>query len=75
MQFIGNTSVAGAKHAVRSRKLFALAGRIRDSITYKELMVEASYMERFTSACFLPHTDVSRFPIAMSKMKGAPAAG
>jgi len=69
VQFIGNTSVAGAKHAVRSRKLFALAGRIRDSITYKELMVEASYMERFTSACFLPHTDVSRFRSVEAKLQ------
>jgi hypothetical protein len=35
---------------------------IRDRITYEELMVNPRYMDGFTSACFLPHTDLERFP-------------
>jgi uncharacterized 2Fe-2S/4Fe-4S cluster protein (DUF4445 family) len=62
VEFIGNSSVAGAKAAMLSRAKLAEVQRIRDSVTYQELMVDAGYMEKFTSACFLPHTDVSRFP-------------
>jgi uncharacterized 2Fe-2S/4Fe-4S cluster protein (DUF4445 family) len=62
IQFIGNSSVAGAKLVMLNRSLFEEVQRIRDRITYRELMVDPAYMERFTSACFLPHTDLSRFP-------------
>ena len=31
-------------------------------ISYQELLVDPDCMEKFTSACFLPHTDLSRFP-------------
>jgi uncharacterized 2Fe-2S/4Fe-4S cluster protein (DUF4445 family) len=62
VQFIGNSSVAGAKLAMLNRGLFEQVRHIRDRITYRELMVDPAYMEQFTSACFLPHTDLSRFP-------------
>jgi len=62
VQFIGNSSVAGAKLVMLDRALFEEVERIRDRITYRELMVDPGYMERFTSACFLPHTDLARFP-------------
>ena len=62
IQFIGNSSVAGAKLVMLNRSRFEEVQRIRDRITYRELMVDPAYMERFTSACFLPHTDLSRFP-------------
>jgi uncharacterized 2Fe-2S/4Fe-4S cluster protein (DUF4445 family) len=62
IEFIGNSSVAGAKLAMTSRRLWDEAVSIRDRITYRELIVDPTYMEQFTSACFLPHTDLSRFP-------------
>lgn len=62
IRFIGNSSVAGAKLVMLSRQMFEEVGRIRDRISYQELMVDPAYMEKFTSACFLPHTDLSRFP-------------
>jgi len=62
IEFIGNSSVAGAKLAMISRRMCDEVLRIRDRITYRELMVDPTYMEQFTSACFLPHTDLSRFP-------------
>jgi uncharacterized 2Fe-2S/4Fe-4S cluster protein (DUF4445 family) len=70
IQFIGNGSVAGAKLAMLNRGLFEEVGRIRDRITYRELMVDPTYMERFTSACFLPHTDLSRFPSVLKRWSG-----
>ena len=62
IEFIGNSSVAGAKLVMLDRRMFDEVNRIRDRITYQELMVDPAYMDRFTSACFLPHTDLSQFP-------------
>jgi uncharacterized 2Fe-2S/4Fe-4S cluster protein (DUF4445 family) len=67
IRFIGNSSAAGAKMVMLSRRVFEEAERVRDRVTYRELMVDPGYMERFTSACFLPHTDLSRFPSVAAK--------
>jgi len=69
IEFIGNSSVAGAKAVLLSHDLFEEVHRIRDSISYQELMVDPAYMEKFTSACFLPHTDLSRFPLVVERLK------
>ena len=68
IHFIGNSSVAGAKLVMLSRRMFDEVHRIRDRITYQELMVDPAYMEQFTSACFLPHTDLSRFPSVAERL-------
>lgn len=73
IEFIGNSSVAGAKAVMLSHQMFEEVHRIRDTISYQELMVDPDYMERFTSACFLPHTDLSRFPEVVEKLKGRAA--
>ena len=67
VQFIGNSCVAGAKLVMLSRHMFEEVKRIRDRISYQELMVDPAYMEKFTSACFLPHTDLSRFPLVTER--------
>jgi uncharacterized 2Fe-2S/4Fe-4S cluster protein (DUF4445 family) len=73
IQFIGNSSAAGSKLAMLSRRMMDEVHEIRDRITYQELMVDPGYMENFTSACFLPHTDVTRFPTVLSKLDGRAA--
>jgi uncharacterized 2Fe-2S/4Fe-4S cluster protein (DUF4445 family) len=70
IHFIGNSSLAGAKQAMLSRKMFEEVGRIREKITYQELMVDPAYMDNFLAACFLPHTDLSRFPSLAAKHNG-----
>jgi uncharacterized 2Fe-2S/4Fe-4S cluster protein (DUF4445 family) len=70
IHFIGNSSAAGAKLAMLNCRMMDEIHAIRDRITYQELMVDPGYMDNFTSACFLPHTDVSRFPSVLSKMDG-----
>ena len=40
--------------------------RIRDRITYLELNVNQDFMNRFSAAKFIPHTDVGRFPSALT---------
>jgi uncharacterized 2Fe-2S/4Fe-4S cluster protein (DUF4445 family) len=62
VRFIGNSSVAGARAVMSSRARHEEAQRVRDAVTYQELMVDPAYMEKFASACFLPHTDIARFP-------------
>ena len=70
IQFIGNSCVAGAKAAMLSRRMFDRVYEIRDQISYQELMVDPAYMDKYTSACFLPHTDVSRFPLVARRLAG-----
>ena len=68
IEFIGNSSVAGAKLVMLSRRMFDEVHRIRDRITYQELMVDpALHGASSLSACFLPHTDLSRFPSVARK--------
>jgi len=62
IEFVGNASAAGAKQVMLSRDTFDEIHRVHREIAYQELVVDPVYMERFTSACFLPHTDLSRFP-------------
>jgi len=62
IQFVGNTSIAGAKTVLLSRKAMSTAEKIANSMTYFDLMSHTGYMDEFVSACFLPHTDLSLFP-------------
>jgi uncharacterized 2Fe-2S/4Fe-4S cluster protein (DUF4445 family) len=45
-----------------SRKALEAVYEIREGITYLELNVNQDFMNRFSAAKFLPHTDRSRFP-------------
>lgn len=62
IQFVGNTSIAGAKTVLLSRKALETAEKIAQSMTYFDLMSHPGYMDEFTRARFLPHTDLSLFP-------------
>lgn len=59
---LGNSSLGGATLALLDRNQWQAVDRIRDSITYLELNVNQDFMNRFSAAKFLPHTDPSRFP-------------
>jgi len=61
IQFVGNTSIAGAKTVLLSRKALEAAEEIAKSMTYFDLMSHPGYMDEFTRAKFLPHTDLSLF--------------
>jgi len=62
IQFVGNTSIAGAKTVLLSRKALTTAERIARSMTYFDLMSHPKYMDEFIKANFLPHTELSLFP-------------
>ena len=59
---IGNSSLEGATMALTSVSCLDEIDKIRDRITYLELNVNQEFMNRFSAAKFLPHTDPSLFP-------------
>jgi uncharacterized 2Fe-2S/4Fe-4S cluster protein (DUF4445 family) len=62
IHYVGNTSIAGAKTVLLSRKAQETAEQIANNMTYFDLMSHPQYMEEFIRAKFLPHTDLSFFP-------------
>jgi uncharacterized 2Fe-2S/4Fe-4S cluster protein (DUF4445 family) len=60
--FLGNTAVRGAYLALLDRSARARIADIAARMTYVELSADNTFYEAFTSALFLPHTDLTRFP-------------
>lgn len=60
--FIGNGSLGGSRLALLSRIMREEAYRVYKMMTYIELSVNNMFYNEFTSALFLPHTDLSLFP-------------
>jgi len=60
--YLGNSSLAGAQmmlcSATARRRVLDVARRI----TYLDLNADPAYMNEYTAALFLPHTDIERFP-------------
>ena len=61
-QFLGNTAVLGAYRALLERPARERIKVIAARMTYIELSADNTFYEAFTSALFLPHTDLARFP-------------
>lgn len=68
-QFIGNGSVQGAKTMLLSREALAEAEAIASKMTYVELSTDPKFMNEYTSALFLPHTDIEKFPSVRSELE------
>ncbi|CAG0928285.1 hypothetical protein TFLX_00816 [Thermoflexales bacterium] len=61
-QFLGNTSVKGAYRVLLNHNERERITQIASRMTYIELSADNTFYEAFTSALFLPHTDLSKFP-------------
>jgi len=59
---IGNGALAGARLALLSRKKREDVMRIYEMMTYFELSTTQMFFDEFSSALFLPHTDIDQFP-------------
>jgi uncharacterized 2Fe-2S/4Fe-4S cluster protein (DUF4445 family) len=59
---LGNSSLEGAKTVLQQPQSLERIDRIRDRITYMELNVNQAFMNRFSAAKFLPHTNPGLFP-------------
>ncbi len=66
-QFIGNSSVAGARIALVSNYAFEKAEAVARKMTYFELSVRPDFMNEFIAALFLPHTNQRLFPTVTGK--------
>ena len=61
-RFLGNTSALGAYIALLVVDARRQARDIAGRMTYLELSADNSFMDEYTSALFLPHTDLDAFP-------------
>jgi uncharacterized 2Fe-2S/4Fe-4S cluster protein (DUF4445 family) len=69
-KFLGNTSVRGAYLALLDSDARARITDIANRMTYIELSADNTFYDAFTSALFLPHTDMARFPTVAAAMAG-----
>lgn len=60
--FLGNAALDGAKMCLLSEDRRKEALQVHRSMTYVELSTDQRFFDRFSSASFLPHTDLGRFP-------------
>ena len=61
-EYVGNSSLAGAYAMVLSDPANEKVEELAQNMTYVELSTHPGYMDNFVAACFLPHTDIARFP-------------
>jgi uncharacterized 2Fe-2S/4Fe-4S cluster protein (DUF4445 family) len=60
--YIGNSSVKGARLALLSGQAREMFYNIADKITYLELSSGNLFMDEFISSLFIPHTELALFP-------------
>jgi uncharacterized 2Fe-2S/4Fe-4S cluster protein (DUF4445 family) len=61
-KFLGNTSLKGAYLALLDHRNREEISQIASKMTYIELSADNRFFDAFTSAMFLPHTDMTLFP-------------
>ena len=61
-EFLGNTSITGAKAAILSSEAMDKAYLIAEKMTYLDLSASSSFMNNYSAALFFPHTDIELFP-------------
>jgi uncharacterized 2Fe-2S/4Fe-4S cluster protein (DUF4445 family) len=66
---IGNGAIAGANIALVNRRARKILDEIAYRIAYIELNAEPSFMDEYTSSTFLPHTDLTLFPMVQEQLE------
>lgn len=69
ISYIGNSSLMGCYLTLMSEDGRHKLESVANQMTYVELSVEPGYMDEFVSACFLPHTDIEKFPTVKELLK------
>ena len=64
-RYIGNSSLTGSYAMAFGAAAQEKCRELAANMTYLELSTYPGYMDNFVAACFLPHTDSSRFPSAL----------
>jgi len=74
--FLGNTAVRGAYLALLDKDARQRIADAASRMTYIELSADNKFFDAFTSASFLPHTDLNRFPsVSAALQDGESGAG
>jgi uncharacterized 2Fe-2S/4Fe-4S cluster protein (DUF4445 family) len=60
--YLGNASLKGSSMILVSEKHRKLQKELARRMTYVELNTDSEYMDQYTGALFLPHTDDRQFP-------------
>ena len=68
IHFIGNSSLRGARQAMLSYEALNKVREIARKMTYFELSVDPIFMDEYTAALFLPHTNMELFPSVGEKL-------
>ncbi len=68
-RYIGNSSLMGSYMVVVSQDFRQRQLELARRMTYLELNTDPAYMEQYTGALFLPHTDPSRFPSVVARLR------
>lgn len=61
-RYLGNTSLAGAYMCLLNQDSRDEADKISNNMTYVDFSDNNDFMDEFTSALFLPHTEMGDFP-------------
>lgn len=67
--YIGNSSLMGCYLTLMSEDGRRKLEEIANQMTYVELSLYPTYMDEFVSACFLPHTNIEKFPTAKAVLE------
>jgi uncharacterized 2Fe-2S/4Fe-4S cluster protein (DUF4445 family) len=73
--FLGNTSAMGAYTTLLCVTSRHEALEVARKMTYLELSADNSFMEEYTSALFLPHTDLGAFPTVKALLETSSVGG
>jgi len=68
-EFIGNGSLGGARMCLLSSKARESAHSIFESLTYVDLSSSSKFFDQYSSALFLPHTDLDQFPSVRERLE------
>jgi len=66
--YIGNSSLTGSYMILVSQEFRAKQLELCKRMTYVELSTDPGYMDQYTGAMFLPHTDLRRFPTVKARL-------
>jgi uncharacterized 2Fe-2S/4Fe-4S cluster protein (DUF4445 family) len=68
-KYIGNASLMGSYMTLVSRDYYQRQIELANRMTYIELSTDPAYMDQYTAALFLPHTDPDLFPTVHAARK------
>ncbi|MCF6177700.1 MAG: ASKHA domain-containing protein [Victivallaceae bacterium] len=67
-KYIGNSSLTGTFMVLVSQEYRERQLEVAERMTYIDLGTDPAYMDQYTSAMFMPHTDMNLFPTVKAKL-------